>query len=125
MGYRVSAIAFNPRTGEPTAAADSVDALTDIMTNPDHSQCPGDCFRPAGLAVDAAGRVWMTSDTTGEIYVLQKLDNASPTATASSTIVTATGGPSSAAAAGWRQTKAAAILGWGATVVVGGWLALF
>ncbi|KKY35861.1 putative glucose sorbosone dehydrogenase [Diaporthe ampelina] len=30
------------------------------------------CFRPVGVAIDAKGRVFMSSDTTGEIYVLQR-----------------------------------------------------
>lgn len=72
-GYRVSSIEFDAQTGQPKAdASNAHDALADIMTNPDDSVCPGNCFRPAGLAFDQAGRLWMTSDTTGEIYVLQK-----------------------------------------------------
>ncbi|KAK4237813.1 L-sorbosone dehydrogenase [Achaetomium macrosporum] len=72
VGYRLSSIAFNAASGEPVAAADSNDALTDILTNQDLTACPNRCFRPAGLALDSVGRVWMASDSTGEIYVLQK-----------------------------------------------------
>lgn len=35
------------------------------------SKCPDDCFRPVGLAWDSKGRLWFSSDSTGEIYVLQ------------------------------------------------------
>jgi hypothetical protein len=72
VGYRIASISFNPSTGEPVAAADSTNALTDVLTNPDLGNCPDGCFRPAGLALDGDGRLWMTSDSTGEIYVLQR-----------------------------------------------------
>ncbi|KAH8896680.1 soluble quino protein glucose dehydrogenase [Thozetella sp. PMI_491] len=90
VGYRLSSIAFNAATGEPVAASDSTTALSDIISNPDHTKCPDNCFRPVGLAWDSAGRLWMSSDTTGELYVLQKTSS-TPTATASGTIVTPTG----------------------------------
>lgn len=126
VGYRISSIAFNPNTGEPVAPSNSGgNHLTDIMTNNDHSVCPGGCFRPAGLAFDSAGRLWMTSDTTGEIYVLQKRDGA-PTATTSGTIVTSTAAPggsqNAAGLALW--TWEVKMLGWSSAAFVVGWLAL-
>ncbi|KAK3315869.1 soluble quino protein glucose/sorbosone dehydrogenase [Apodospora peruviana] len=126
-GYRVSTIAFDAQKGEPVAKADSKDALVDIMTNPDNAKCPGACFRPAGLAFDSTGRLWMTSDTTGEIYVLQKTgDGSTPTATASGTIVTPTGtaGKDNSANGGlWTwETK---VIAYGAVAFVVGWLAVF
>lgn len=90
------------------------------MTNPDHTKCPGACFRPAGLAVDASGRVWMTSDTTGELYVLQKRDG-TPSTTASGTIVTATGKPN---AAGTAWSGKTGLLAWVTGGVVAGMLVL-
>lgn len=73
VGYRVSSISFNPSTGDPVASTDSTNALAaDIITNKDNSVCPDKCFRPVGLAFDSQGRLWMASDSTGEIYVLQK-----------------------------------------------------
>ncbi|KAK5658032.1 hypothetical protein OQA88_2587 [Cercophora sp. LCS_1] len=90
VGYSVATIEFDPRTGEPTAAHTTHNPFTEIMTNPDHTKCPGECFRPAGLAVDAKGRVWMTSDTTGEIYVLERRSG-TPTTGPSGSLVTATG----------------------------------
>jgi hypothetical protein len=53
-------------------AADSHDSLTDILTNRDNTVCPDNYFRPVGLAFDDEGRLWMSSDSTGEIYVLQR-----------------------------------------------------
>lgn len=81
MGYKVSTISFS--AGSPVDASDSTTALTDIMTNADNSKCPDDCFRPVGLALDSKGRLFMSSDATGEIYVLAKTSN--PTASESST----------------------------------------
>jgi len=118
VGYALSVVAFDPTTGEPTADASSTTALSDIMTNPDHTVCPGKCFRPVGLAWDTKGRLWMSSDSTGEIFVLQK-STTSPTATASGTVVTATGKPN---AAGTTWQKSTAGLCYGAALVVGGML---
>lgn len=42
------------------------------MTNEDLSVCPEQCFRPVGMAFDGQGRLFMSSDATGEIYVVVK-----------------------------------------------------
>lgn len=89
-------LSFDPATGEPVAGPSSTTALSDIISNPNNTACPGQCFRPAGLAWDAQGRLWMTSDTTGEIYVLKKTSASTPTATSSGSIVTSTNAPSAA-----------------------------
>ncbi|KAL1889165.1 hypothetical protein Sste5346_009114 [Sporothrix stenoceras] len=70
VGYKVSEIAFSG--GQPVAASDSTTSTNDILSNADLSVCPGQCFRPVGLAMDSKGRIFVSSDTTGEIYVLQK-----------------------------------------------------
>ncbi len=106
----MSTIAFDSASGSPVAAAYSTNALTDIIANPDLTKCPGACFRPVGLAFDAAGRLFVSSDATGEIYVLAKASG-TPTSTASGTIVTATGSPN--AAAGGLLSKATAGLAYG------------
>jgi hypothetical protein len=69
IGYRLSSIAFS--NGEPTAARDSMESTRNVLSNADNRVCPGGCFRPVGLAWDKSNRLWMTSDSTGEIYVLQ------------------------------------------------------
>lgn len=78
VGYKLSTIAF--ANGQPTSSADSTNATADILSNADLSSCPDGCFRPVGLAWDGQGRLFMTSDSTGEVYVLQQAE------------VTATGG---------------------------------
>ena len=92
VGYKLSTISFSK--GEPTEPADSKSATQDILSNPDTSQCPGKCFRPVGLAIDGQGRIFMTSDSTGEIYVIRQTTGgaaASSTSTPPSTTTSATG----------------------------------
>ncbi|KAH7114457.1 soluble quino protein glucose/sorbosone dehydrogenase [Dendryphion nanum] len=71
VGYSVSVIKFGP-DGQPTERSTSTSALSPILSNSAIDQCPGKCFRPAGLAFDNQGRLYMSSDTTGEIYVIVK-----------------------------------------------------
>jgi hypothetical protein len=70
----VSTVSFT--NGQPTARLSATDALTPIFTNPTLSACPANCFRPVGLAFDSQGRLWVSADSTGEIYVLKKLADA-------------------------------------------------
>ena len=69
-GYKVSTIAF--ANGEPVAPPNSNTSYTDIFTNVDNSKCPDNCFRPVGLAFDKQGRMFVSSDLSGEIYVVTK-----------------------------------------------------
>ena len=68
VGYKVSLINF--ANGEPVAPAMSTTSYTDILTNADNSKCPNACFRPVGMAFDRQGRLFVSSDDSGEIYVL-------------------------------------------------------
>ncbi|KAF2120710.1 soluble quino protein glucose/sorbosone dehydrogenase [Lophiotrema nucula] len=71
VGYSVSVVKFGA-DGQPTEPSTSTSALSPIIGNSNTTACPGSCFRPAGLAWDAKGRLYFTSDNTGEIYVLVK-----------------------------------------------------
>ncbi|KAK3081323.1 hypothetical protein LTS18_007966 [Coniosporium uncinatum] len=71
-GYRLSAVQFED--GMPVAPANSTTAENIIMANADNNDCPRGCFRPVGLAWDAQGRLFMSSDSTGEIYVITRTD---------------------------------------------------
>ena len=42
------------------------------MTNANESVCPDNCFRPVGIAFDDQGRLFVSSDASGEIYVVVK-----------------------------------------------------
>lgn len=68
VGYKVSLIDFV--NGEPVAPSTSNTSYTDILTNADNSKCPGACFRPVGMTFDRHGRLFVSSDASGEIYVL-------------------------------------------------------
>lgn len=67
-GYRLSKVDFVD--GEPVPESDDPKAEVPLMWNTDNTKCPSGCFRPAGLAFDKSGRLFLTSDSTGELYVL-------------------------------------------------------
>jgi hypothetical protein len=69
-GYRLSKITFNPSMGMPTEPSTSNSAAINVMSNPNNSNCPNRCFRPVDIAFDSKGRLFMTSDTTGEVWVI-------------------------------------------------------
>lgn len=75
-GYRIVSIAFDSN-GQPTALQNSTNAVTDIITNANLTNCPDKCFRPVGLAWDSAGRLWFSSDATGEVFVLERTNSSS------------------------------------------------
>jgi len=111
IGYKLSVIAFDGN-GSPVAPANSTTSYTDVVSNPDGSECPDECFRPVGIAWDSQGRLFFSSDSTGEIYVVVRenggsANDASPTsglpeANPSPTESAPGGGQSTAAASGLR-----------------------
>ena len=82
-GYKLSVVGFE--NGEPVEPSTSKTAAVDILSNGNLNQCysQDNCFRPVGLAWDSKGRLFMSSDTTGEIYVISRSDG-SPTSSAGS-----------------------------------------
>lgn len=68
-GYRVMKVAFGP-DGQPKDPLTSRTAAVTIMENPNTGSCPSGCFRPVGLAFDSKKRLFVSSDSTGEIYVI-------------------------------------------------------
>lgn len=83
MGYLIGQVAFDAATGMPTEASDSTTAIVDIIRNTDYRSCPSSCLRPVGMAIDGQGRLFFSSDSTGEIYVL--VNSSTATSTGSST----------------------------------------
>ncbi|KAG6111242.1 hypothetical protein E4U31_004752 [Claviceps sp. LM219 group G6] len=68
-GYRLSRVVYS--NGFPSADRQSQSAEQQLMWNKDNALCPGKCFRPVGLVFDdTAERLFMTSDTSGELYVI-------------------------------------------------------
>lgn len=92
-GYKLSVIPFSG--GEPVAAPNNDTATIDILTNADNSVCPNQCLRPVGIAFDNQGRLFLSSDSTGEIYVVVK-DQAVSTDTTTTTTTSASSPSSSA-----------------------------
>lgn len=106
VGYKVSMLPF--QNGEPVAKPNNNTAITDIFGNADNSVCPKNCFRPVGMAFDSKGRLFVSSDATGEIYVIERdSTSAGATNTASSHQPTSTSG----AEKSWRLSLATFISG--------------
>jgi hypothetical protein len=67
-GYRLSVVQF--KDGMPIEPSTSQTAAVNIMYNANNAACPNSCFRPAGLAWDSKDRLYMSSDSTGEIFII-------------------------------------------------------
>lgn len=111
-GYKVSAIQFT--NGEPVAAATSNTSYTDIFMNANNSVCPANCFRPVGMAFDSQGRMFVSSDASGEIYVVVRDEASNGTfggsTSSGSSGGSPTGGKTSAAESLWVSSTAALVL---------------
>ncbi|KAH7345491.1 hypothetical protein B0J17DRAFT_713066 [Rhizoctonia solani] len=68
-GYKVVRIPWN--NGAPVASADSRNGYETVVGAADLSRCPNGCIRPVGLVFDRLGRLFVSSDTTGEIFVVE------------------------------------------------------
>jgi glucose/arabinose dehydrogenase len=81
-GFKVVSVPFKKDDAGLYVPVDPITSNTaakDIFWNPDVTKCAGNgpsfssgCFRPAGLAFDKQGRLFMTSDiaSTGELWIL-------------------------------------------------------
>lgn len=69
-GYRLSKINVDPATGMPTEPSTSNTAAINVMSNPNNGNCPSRCFRPVDLAFDGKGRLFMTTDSSNEVWVI-------------------------------------------------------
>jgi glucose/arabinose dehydrogenase len=129
-GYLLLAVPFSSTSGEPTPAINSNSSWEPILSNHDNTQCPGSCFRPVALAWDSKGRLFMSSDSTGEIYVITASDggsvdaistvNATGTQTASpTTSATKTAGTVSTAVNNNIQWAVSMVLVLAASFVIG------
>ncbi|KAI0908283.1 soluble quino protein glucose dehydrogenase [Ustulina deusta] len=75
-GYKVVAVPFaQGRDGSyaPTAASWSTRGSIDVFYPSDETGCSSTtCIRPVGLVFDAAGRLYVTSDASGEVFLLSQ-----------------------------------------------------
>ena len=97
------------KNGEPVDGSASTTAAKDIFANADNSLCPNDCFRPAGLVFDQNGRLFVSSDASGEIYMITKSSTAASGKMGSSTN-TGSGGRTLVAEASALQLPFVALL---------------
>jgi len=58
------------KDGQPVQPPNSKTAAIPVMENPNTGSCPTGCFRPVGLAFDKKKRLYMSSDSSGEVYVI-------------------------------------------------------
>lgn len=77
VGYKLSLVPF--ANGNPVAKPDNKTAAIDVLSNADNSVCPDSCFRPVAIAFDGQGRLFLSSDASGEIYVVAKAQTSTPT----------------------------------------------
>jgi hypothetical protein len=115
VGYKLSVVEFD--NGEPIAPSTSKTGYTDIIANHDVTTCyKSSCFRPVGLAWDSQGRLFMSSDTTGEIYAIVR-KNGRPVNSGSAT------GTSTGTASSSTPTGASSATSYSALAVLFGVLA--
>lgn len=69
-GYRLMKVEFG-EDGQPVQPANSTNAAVSVMANTNLAVCPGQCFRPTGLAFDSKGRLFMSSDSSGQIFLIK------------------------------------------------------
>jgi len=118
-GYLLFSVPFQT-SGLPIAPSNSTNSWTPIISNANITACPNGCFRPVGLAWDSKGRLFMTSDSTGEIWVITAtngtgVDNASGTGTSTTS---GTASTTSKAAARGLTSEAAWGVGYGLMGVI-------
>lgn len=88
-GYKMSMVKFNAN-GDPIDPSNSSTAAVDIFANQDNSVCPGNCLRPVGMAIDDQGRIYVSSDASGEIYLVSR-DTSSSSGNSSSNSTSGSG----------------------------------
>lgn len=113
VGYKLSLVNFNAN-GEPTDPSTSTTAATDIVSNADNTACPNNCLRPVAMAIDSRGRIFMSSDASGEIYLVTRdttAAGASPSVSASRTAsASGTSATNSGAASSTHQLSLMSVL---------------
>lgn len=71
IGYELAIVEFG-NDGQPRANADTKDPQKKVLWNEDLSICPKQCFRPTGAAVGPRGEVYVSGDSTGDIWIVRR-----------------------------------------------------
>jgi glucose/arabinose dehydrogenase len=121
VGYKLSVVGFD-QDGEPLDESTSKTAATDIFWNQDLSKCPDNCFRPVGMAIDSQGRIFVSSDSSGEVYLITRTDRSGSPASGGSPTSSST---ASATASATNAANVGGVSGsWSYIVSLLAWLAL-
>jgi glucose/arabinose dehydrogenase len=75
QGYKLISIPFKSTSSgyAPVAALNNAKGFTDVFYSPSENTCSSTrCARPVGLVFDAQGRIYMTSDASGELFLLSQ-----------------------------------------------------
>ncbi|SMQ46525.1 unnamed protein product [Zymoseptoria tritici ST99CH_1A5] len=116
-GYSLVVVEF--ANGQPVESSTSTTAARSVVFTEDLSPCnggDGTCIRPVGLAWDSKGRLFMTSDGTGELWVITRTDG-SPTSGAGSNAtgtIPESSGTETSSAAESSDTSTASLMSVGA-----------
>ncbi|RVD83207.1 uncharacterized protein DFL_007603 [Arthrobotrys flagrans] len=78
IGYQLITIPFDNNTSEPKAGSSSDAGYKPIFSNKGLTACPGRCFRPTSLAIAGDGAIFMSSDSTGQIYRIENKQSGQP-----------------------------------------------
>lgn len=111
VGYKLSVVDFTEQ-GEPVDSETSTTAAKDVFFNEDISACSNtaNCFRPVGVAIDGQGRIFVSSDSSGEIYMVKRVAGQSPSPTASGAPAGSTGSATSSGAGSSSTASGAAVV---------------
>lgn len=101
VGYKLSLVQFNAN-GDPVQPSNSTIAAVDIVSNQNNADCPNNCLRPVAMAFDTRGRIFMSSDASGEIYLVSR-NAASNGTNGTAPNATRTGGTSTTSATGTSE----------------------
>ncbi|KAH6903287.1 cellobiose dehydrogenase [Coprinopsis sp. MPI-PUGE-AT-0042] len=81
IGYKVVAVPGKFSSSGEWSPRDSLEntknSIVDILANREEGQCQKGCFRPVGLVFDESGeRLYVSSDTSGEVFLVKPGENA-------------------------------------------------
>jgi len=100
VGYQVAVVEFGD-DGQPRKPSDTKDPATSVLWNADLARCPQHCFRPAGIAVGSKGELFVTGDSTGDLWVITRDRQAAGEDVRD--------GPAGRRSAGWQAVLAAVL----------------
>jgi hypothetical protein len=72
----------------PTGVETSTTAYSDLFYNKDETMCSTGCFRPVGLSWSPLGDLYVSSDVSGEIFILRRTGGTTTTTSSHTTTIT-------------------------------------